>query len=80
MAFRKLYIAVDCNSLQEEQEVQKILDELSNILRLKGSELITNAPMIRKNQNLIREMFQTIQRNGMKGIISLVPLAMKFKR
>jgi len=80
MGFKRLSIAVNCNSEQEQREAQSILDELSNILRLEASDLINNAPMVRKNQNLIRQIFTTISKGGMKSIASIIPLAMQFKK
>ena len=80
MGFKKIHLAVDCKDAKEQEEVQKIFDKLSNILRLNGKDIIDNAPMIEKNQILIREMFVTMQKNGLKGIMSLLPLALKFKK
>ena len=80
MGFKRLNIAVNCNSEQEQREVQTILDELSNILRLDAGDLIKNAPMVRKNQNIIRQIFTTISKGGTKGIMSIIPLVAQFKK
>jgi len=63
MGFRRLNIAVDCNSNEEQVEAQKILDEISNVLRLKADELILNAPMIRKNQSMLIGIFRKVTSN-----------------
>jgi len=81
MGFRKLNIAVDCKDDLEQQEVQKILDRFSNILRLNGQEVILNAPIFEKNIGVIREIISTMKEKGLnKGILSILPLIMKFKK
>jgi len=80
MGWKRLNIAVDCRDDAETQQVQQVLDELSGILRLNGGDLLSAAPMIRKNQGVIREMFNKIVKGGIKNIASVIPLAMQFKK
>ena len=68
MGFRKLNIAVNCESQKEVEQAQAILDELSAILRLNASALIEKAPLIRKNQSVIYQMFHKVA-NGEGSII-----------
>ena len=80
MGFRRLNIAVDCENPKEMEQAQIILDELSTILRLNAKDLIKSAPMIRKNQSVIFEIFKTISTGGAKSIASIIPLAFKIKK
>lgn len=83
MGFRRLNIAVDCQSPAEIEQAQAILDEISNILRLKASDLIQKAPLIRKNQAVISEMLKKVITSDGKNIVSklmsIVPLFTKIK-
>lgn len=80
MGWKRLNIAVDCRDEQEKEQAQILLDELSNVLRLNASEMIANAPMIRKNKDLIGQMFRKISTGGVKGIAGVIPLALQFKK
>ena len=80
MGFKRLNIAVNCKDENEQKQAQTTLDELSNILRLEASDLINYAPMVKKNQTIIRQIFTTISKGGIKSIASVIPLAMQFKK
>jgi len=80
MGFKKLTIAVNCKDAKEQAEVQSILDELSNVLRLEATDVISAAPMLRKNQSVIYKMFKTISSGGAGKIMSIIPLAFQIKR
>lgn len=60
MGFRRLNIAVDCANEAEKQAVQDVLDELSNILRIKGEWVIKSAPLLKKHQSIIYRSVKTI--------------------
>jgi len=84
MGFRKLYIAVNCETADEVQKAQEILDELSAMLRLNAKDLIEKAPLIRKNKVVISDALRKIlSSNGKNFIGNLVSvggtLLMKLK-
>ena len=85
MGFKRLNIAVNCNSEQEQRQAQAILDELSNILRLDATTLMDFAPVIRKNQSIILQAISTVKAEAKKGsgklkiISAITPLAMQIK-
>ena len=77
MAYKKISIAVDCETEQEQQRVQEIAKELSEMLRLKAKELIEVHPVLQKNRNLIFTAMQIISKEGKKGLLKLIPLLMR---
>ena len=70
-------IAFYCENEQEKALAQAIADELNNALRLNAKDLIKVAPMLRKNQSVIKEIFKKLGSGA--SIMSIVPLAMKIK-
>ena len=77
MTYKKISIAVDCETEQEQQRVQEIAKELSEMLRLKAKELIEFHPVLQKNRNLIFTAMQIISKEGKKGLFKLIPLLMR---
>ena len=77
MAYKKVIIAVDCETDQEQQLVQAIAKELSETFRLRARELINFYPVLQKHKALLYTAMQTVGREGKKGILKLVPLLMK---
>ena len=60
MGFKRLNIAVNCETEKEKEIVQKVLDEWSNILRLEAKDIIKIAPFVRNNQGRIRGLFDKL--------------------
>jgi len=85
MRFKRLNIAVNCNSEQEQHQAQIILDELSNILRLDATTLMSFAPIVRKNQSIISQTISIVKEEVKKGsgklkiISAITPLALQVK-
>lgn len=81
MAYRKIYIAVDCSSDEEAKQVQKIAEDMSAIFSLSGKDMISLYPSVKNNASLIKSTIKTISRDGMKGLGKVVTsLMMNFKR
>lgn len=78
--YRKVYIAVLCDSDDEAARVQQVAKDLSTTFRLSAKDLIGIHPLIKKNGQLIATAVRTIVREGMPGIIKVVPQLMKMKR
>lgn len=77
MSYRKIVIAVDCASDQEQQQVQAIAQEISQTFKLKAGDLIGVFPLIKQHRNLIYTVAKTISTEGKKGLMRLVPLLIK---
>jgi hypothetical protein len=73
MAYRKVYIAVDCDSDAEALAVQAFAKEASQMFRLKARDVLSLAPTIKKNGSLIVHAVKTISAEGMKGVAKIVP-------
>lgn len=77
MAYKKISIAVDCENEWEQQKVQDIAKELSQVLALKAKELINFYPVLQKHKGLIYTAINTISKEGKMGLFKLVPLLMR---
>lgn len=81
MAFRKIFIAVDCKNEAEVEAVQQFAKELSQVLQLKSSDILRLAPAIRKNRDLLVHTVRTIASDGIKGVMKIAPyFVSNFKR
>ena len=81
MAFRKIFIAVDCKNEAEVEAVQQFAKELSQALQLKSSDILRLAPAIRKNRDLLVHTIRTIATDGIKGVMKIAPyFVSNFKR
>lgn len=77
MAYKKIMLAVDCETEAEQQKVQEIAKELSGILQLKAKDLISFYPTLQKNKGLIFSVVNTISKEGKKGLFKIVPMLLK---
>lgn len=79
MGYRKIYVAVWCDSEQEKAQVQRIAEELSEIAQLRAKDVISTFPTIKKNQDIITTVVREVSTKGPKGVIGLLPLVSKIK-
>lgn len=77
MAYKRIIIAVDCASQEEAVAVQAAAKRISEIFRLKGSDIISIYPMIEKNGSLIISSIRTITQEGMRGAMRILPNLVK---
>lgn len=70
MALRKIYIAVDCESDEQRDAVQRIADEISNMRLLKGRQIEGVYPYVKGHQNELYKLFSIVQKSGVKGLMS----------
>ena len=75
--YRKIVLAVDCDSEQEQQMVQKIAEEISSTFKMKAREIIDFYPFVQKNQGVLYAAVKTMGREGKRGLPKLIPLLMK---
>ena len=78
--YRKIYVAVYCESDDEQREAQHVAEDLSKTFRLSAKDLINAHPMIVKNGQLIGNAVRTISKEGMTGVAKMLPQLMKMKR
>lgn len=77
MALRKIYIAVDCDSEQEQMLVQNIAKEISGTFDIKAKDLISFYPFVKKHKGLLYSAVKTVARDGKKGVMKLIPILIK---
>jgi hypothetical protein len=81
MAYRKIYIAVDCSSDEEARQVQKIAEDMSAIFALSGKDMVSLYPSVENNASRIKSTIKTISRDGMKGLGKVITgLMTNFRR
>lgn len=73
MAYRKIFIAVDCNSDAEAMAVQAFAKEVSQMSQLKAADVLKVAPLVRKNSSLLMRTVKAISTDGAKGLAKMVP-------
>lgn len=79
--YKKIIIAIDCDSEQEQATVQQIAKDASETMRIKASDVIKFYPMFQKNSGLIISAIRAISKEGVRGVARIVPMFIKnFKR
>lgn len=73
MAYKKVYLAIDCQNEEELAAVQVFGKELSQIMQLKASNVLRIAPMVRKNSALILKAVRVISSEGATGVAKMIP-------
>ena len=72
MGYRKIYLAIDCRSDEDAQQVQKIAEDLSMMFSLSAKDIIALYPSIKSNSGLIKTSIKTLSREGFKGVGKVV--------
>lgn len=75
--YKKITLAVNCDSEEQRQMAQKIAQDVSQTFRLEAKDLINMYPMIASHKALLYSVVKTISQEGKKGIIKIVPMLMK---
>lgn len=71
MALGKVFIVLDFDNEQQKEEVQELLKEVSNERILTGRQVVSVAPMIRRNKEDLAELFSMIKNGGVKSLMSI---------
>ena len=71
---RKIILVVDCADDKEKELVQGIANEISGTFNMKGSDLISFYPFVKKNKALLYSAVKTVARDGKKGMMKLIPM------
>lgn len=74
---RKIILVVDCADDKEKELVQGIANEISGTFNMKGSDLISFYPFVKKNKALLYSAVRTVARDGKKGMMKLIPMLIK---
>ena len=78
--YRKVFLAIYCENEDELHLVQKFAEEISTTFRLSARDLIGLRPLVQKNGQLIGNAVRTISRDGMSGLVKVVPQLMKMQK
>lgn len=80
MALRKLYIVIDCADDTQKEQVQGVLNDISNMRSFNGTDVLKMKPMFDKNKNVFVQMFKAIGQGGTSGIMKCIPLLTKLRK
>lgn len=71
MALGKVFIVLDFDSEDQKAQVQDILMEISNERILTGRQIVSVAPIVRKNKSEIAQLFTMIKEGGIRSLMSV---------
>lgn len=71
MALGKVFIVLDFDSEDQKAQVQDILKEISNERILTGRQIVSVAPIVRKNKSEIAQLFTMIKDGGIRSLMSV---------
>lgn len=78
--YRKVFLAIYCENDEDLAVVQKFAEEISSTFRLSARDLIGLRPIVQKNGQLIGTAVRTISKEGMSGLMKMVPQLMQMKK
>ena len=78
--YRKVFLAIYCENDEDLALVQKFAEEISSTFRLSARDLINLRPIVQKNGQLIGTAVRTISKEGMSGLMRMVPQLMNMKK
>ena len=74
---RQIILVVDCADDKEKELVQGIANEISGTFNMRGSDLISFYPFVKKNKALLYSAVKTVAKDGKKGMMKLIPMLIK---
>ena len=77
MAYRKVFIAIDCDNEQEQAMVQNIAKEISATFSIKAKDVIGFYPFVVKHKAMLYSAVKTVASEGKKGVMKLIPMLLK---
>lgn len=77
MAYRKIIIAVDCANDAEAVNVQAAAKRMSEMFRLRGSNVLAMYPLVEKNGDIISNVIRSVAQDGLRGLASAIPYLIK---
>lgn len=71
MALYKIILAVECDSDQQRDAVQRIANDVSNTRMLNGAKIVSYYPLIQQRKRELTDLFKIITTRGIKGLLSV---------
>lgn len=71
MALGKVFLVLEFDSEEQKSQVQDILKEISNERVFSGRQVVSIAPLVRKNKKELAELFNMIKTGGVKSLMSV---------
>lgn len=71
MAYRKIYIAIDCKDAEEAKQIQMAAEDLSATFAMSAGEILKVYPYVKKNVRLIKNTMNTLMQKGIRGVGSI---------
>lgn len=68
---KKVFLAIECTDEKQRDEVQLVLNELSNARMITGETFLKAYPLYKQREVEIRQLFRLVAANGVKGIMSI---------
>lgn len=72
MAYKKIYIALNCKDAEEAKKMQQAAEDLSATFAMSAGDILAIYPYVKKNARLIRNTIQTLSQKGVRGLGSIV--------
>ena len=79
MAYRKIFIAVDCADDTEKKLYRAYSMNLSNMRLFNGNQIQNIYPFVKAHQNELFQLFSMISNNGVKSLMSASGIALVTK-
>jgi hypothetical protein len=68
--YKKIFLAVDCADDAQRDEVQRIMNEVSNMRLFNASQILSAYPYFRQHQGELSQLFTMVSRGGVKSLMS----------
>jgi hypothetical protein len=68
--YKKIFLAVDCADDAQRDEVQRIMNEVSNMRLFNASQILSAYPYFRLHQGELSQLFTMVSRGGVKSLMS----------
>lgn len=67
---KKVYLVVDVADEEEKQRVQGVMNDVSNMRVLKGSQIVSMYPYFKKHEMELIQLFRMVGTGGIKSLMS----------
>lgn len=68
---RKVYLVIECGDDRQKEEVQHVMNDISNMRVLTGDRLLAMYPFFKTHQRELASLFGMIAQNGIKSLFSV---------
>jgi hypothetical protein len=74
--YKKIFIAVDCADDTEKEEVQRVMNEISNMRLANGGQLLAAYPYFAQHRGELTQLFRLVSEGGVKSLMSAKGLSL----